>query len=487
VGSALATQRFWKKLGLFLIAWQAIIFITAGGSHLIGLRASESQPNESDRQLIASLLAPTEADQKASVEEISQLQSVHNAAVTLWHEALKKLVAGKKPEDVLPALESQAPQTPFFYDSQTRWILSDLSRRDRTTLFVTAVGYGCADESLLSELREIQNSNSTDSTSKREAFDACRLALILQGRFSEAAEETDAQSRRLDTNSFEAEQKYLHKLAASPDDFAARLALAETLSDHARSGHLATGYISFIWELWANADTPSQQASILRLLASAYQQQLDLKSARMLYTASARLSAIQSEAPLLQPSYLLMRLAQTEQELGNTLLAAHIYGVVAEKFPESKEWGVSVFNQGALLREAGYAAFSAKALARLLNSSVNDQDPSGYLREIYQNYRHNAAEEIARSYQDRLNFPQMYYWQCIAISKHAYQSDCGTCLESNRWHESLNLLSSAIKAGPLFITANFALYPGRNWLLLCLILLAATLLFYKHRRKRIML
>ena len=61
-------------------------------------------------------------------------------------------------------------------------------------------------------------------------------------------------------------------------------------------------------------------------------------------------------------------------------------------------------------------------------SGVNDCDPSGYLMEAYQNYRHRACLEISFCHEEMGDRKAAFRYAVLARDRHSYQSWCGTCL-----------------------------------------------------------
>ena len=477
-------SRWWKKVTGALCLWQGLVFALAGLCHLIGSGTRVPTLADSESREIASLLQPTDYDKQQSLSEVNELFGTHRGTVRLWQEAIYQLLGGKDPESVLSKLEAQAPQSPKFYGSYTRWLLSDLWRKSRGELLITAAGYGCTNVSVLAGIDSLRQGPVAEKEVARYSDDAKSLAFILRANYPDAAKSMSAESTVFSEQEAKKITAALSHLEQSPSDFERRLELAESLVSFARTGRFTVGYTSYCWDLWNEASTVEQRASVLYLLGRIYERDDDPETTRVLYSAGVRLS---SSLPAIDPNRqasLITGVAKVESNAAKHLVAAALYKKAGEITQDKRLWGISAFNQGALLREAGYGQAAAKVLLGLIESDVNDQDPGGNLMETYRNYRNRAARLIADSYRDRGNLPMLYYWRYKTAQLYPYQSWCGTCLESYRWEETTDLLLGSIQAGPIFFVANLIIFPGRNWFLWPLILFGGALVWLRGRKMR---
>lgn len=464
----LTARRFLALAFLFAAAWQLGVFAVAGVCRVAGAGVGRPELSKGERRFVSSLLAPDDAALKESLHEVGRLRETHASSVAVWHEALARMLAGEETEAVLSELEARGPKSPHFYDGHTRRILSDFSRRTRAELFLTAASYGHADDAVLRALEEFPLQGSPSENLRREAADARLLTLILRERFDEALEFLGTRSDFYFKEQDERSAPALRVLRDAPGDFAARLALAEALYGFAGSGRLAVGYTSLCWKLWDAALAPAEKSAALHLLARVYEEGQGYTTARLFYTAAARMLSAGGGFDAERPSALLARLAKLESERGgeldgerepgSPLLAAEIYGEVTQRFPDTEGWVESLYERGALLRKAGYSVAAEKVLTSLLKSEADDTGPN--VTAVYQNYRGSAAREIARSYADRGNFPLAYYWQYKATVQYPFIFECGSGLRAYEWREKRDLFLSSVKAGPLFIAAHWLLALG---------------------------
>jgi hypothetical protein len=70
-----------------------------------------------------------------------------------------------------------------------------------------------------------------------------------------------------------------------------------------------------------------------------------------------------------------------------------------------------------------------EALARfrsLLGGGLDDPDPSGYLMDVYQNYRYAACLEIASYYEALGDYPTALRFAVRARDRFPFRAGCGT-------------------------------------------------------------
>jgi hypothetical protein len=477
-------SRWWKRVVWALCIWQTLVFALAGLCHLIGLGTKVPALADSEKREIASLLQPTDYDQQQSLSDVNNLFGTHQRAVQLWQEAINELLDGKNPDSVLPKLEAQAPRSPKFYDSYSRWLLTDFWRKSRGELLITAAGYGCTTESVMAGIDALRQEPSIEKEAARYSDDAKSLVFILRANYPDAAKSMSAESTIFTEQEAKKITAALSHLERPPSDFERRLELAESLVSFARTGRFTVGYTNYCWDLWNQASTVEQRASVIYLLGRIYERDNDIETARMFYSAGVRLSFGLSTIDPNRQAMLIAGVANTERNAAKHFVAAALYQKAGEITQDKSLWGTTTFNQGALLQEAGYGQAAAKVLLALIESEVNDQDPSGNLTETYQNYRSHAASLIAMTYRDRGNMPMLYYWRYKTAQLYPYQSWCGTCLESYRSEETTDLLLGALQAGPIFLAAHLIIYPGKNWFLWFLILLGGAWMWHRERKMR---
>jgi hypothetical protein len=104
------------------------------------------------------------------------------------------------------------------------------------------------------------------------------------------------------------------------------------------------------------------------------------------------------------------------------------WGRVIDRYPFTSAWGVAVFDSGLRHRRRGQPRQAIALFERLLDGPVDDRDPTGYLMEAYQNYRHRACLEISACHEALNDYPEALRFALLARDKHPYESWCGTCL-----------------------------------------------------------
>jgi hypothetical protein len=122
----------------------------------------------------------------------------------------------------------------------------------------------------------------------------------------------------------------------------------------------------------------------------------------------------------------------TAYEEGDPDEAIRRWEEVVARYPYTLAWGPAVFNSGLAHREKGRHREAIAVFERLLDSSVNDLEPSGILMEAYRNYRHQACLQLSLCYEDLGDRPTALRCALLARDRYAYRSWCGTCqMEAN--------------------------------------------------------
>jgi tetratricopeptide (TPR) repeat protein len=328
-----------------LCIWQALVLILAGLCYLIGAGTQVPVLSDAEQRYLESLVLPTNDEQQQSLSEVNNLLGTHQKAVQLWQEAIYQLLDGRDAESVLSKLKAEAPRTPKFYDNYTRWLLTEFWRKTRGELIITAAGYGCTNENILSGIESLRQEPITEKEAAKKSHDAKSLALILQSDFTGAAKSISAESGVLLDKEQQAIASALSQLEKAPGDFKRRLELAESLIGFARTGQFTVGYASYCWNLWAEANTIEQRAAVLSLLGHIYERDEHFESSRLLYSAGVRLSSGASTVATELQALLLERAANAEREASRYLVAASLYQKAAEISRDRRIYGTSQFNR----------------------------------------------------------------------------------------------------------------------------------------------
>ena len=97
-------------------------------------------------------------------------------------------------------------------------------------------------------------------------------------------------------------------------------------------------------------------------------------------------------------------------------------------------WGVATFNTALCLREQGRPREAIALLEELLESKLDDRDPSGYLMDLHQNYHHRACLAISACYEALGDFRSAVRYAVLARDRYRYYTGCGNCMMQAR-HE----------------------------------------------------
>ncbi len=249
------------------------------------------------------------------------------------------------------------------------------------------------------------------------------------------------------------------------ESFALRLELADKLVRFSHGEYTPPLHCGLYgWALDLAAGDAERAAVAYRLGSIAQTRTFPVRTvdARKLHVAIVRLSRLPS-ADRRAHAGALARLGDLEASSEHNLLAAELFHRAAEAYCGGPDWGRAVFNGAYLLRRAGFPVVARNRLADIFDSQVNDREPGSHLMETNRNYRHRSALEMAASFDDTYNFIMAYYWRSLAARKYRFVSWCGTCAWGADAAISRQLRWSSLKAGPLFVAANFVRFPLRNW------------------------
>jgi hypothetical protein len=459
-----------RRVLLALAAWQGLALLLAG----IGLLLPDDEAGEglsgTDRELTASLVEPDAADVEETLRQVERLKRTHREAIELWHRAIKGLLAGGDPMELKKPVKESPRNWPQYYKRVSESLAGQLWEK-RPSL--TAVQFGYCDESFIPKLRELPKRKGYSArTWSRAALYAEALIRISQARYEEASALLQ-DTKGIYPNQVKEVCARLEGLRQDPSNAEEMLGLADVLTRLGYGTWFRPANVDFYWQVWEKAADDSTRAETLLSLAGLYGYscpQQDTHTARLLYTASARLAARAASAET--HSKALGALAGIEAEEGMSARAAELYGVVADRFPGTEPWGRAVFNRGFMLREAGCPARATRVLSVIFDSAVNDRDPTPYIMSAYRNYRNRAAGVTALCWRDRLNYPMEYYWRMMQAVKYPYQSWCGTCRMGARARQTRIMLLSSLKAGPLVAAFNLTYFPRRNWLVWVVLVIA---------------
>ncbi|MBN1345758.1 MAG: hypothetical protein JXQ73_23900 [Phycisphaerae bacterium] len=464
-----------------LVGWQSCIFLLSYVQGIARSEESDPLPSKVDQQFVASLTVPDKEAIDESAEFVEYLRRIHNHQMRVWHQRCMAFLEAPEPQRAGRDDAQAVPDDwPKLYTSPLLFAHSEST----PLRAVTAVAHGCADEEIL-DLLACPRPHSLGAGWDSIFFVARLTVLVRVGRFVELLTELDGYEERVHGAVPTEVRKAAVALGDVPEDFDARLKLMDYLKECTCSPRFRPAHVDYCWRLMDRATNDAQRAACLTELGDLYGNLWgthDFPTAYHFYIAGARWAHKAGDATPLQ-ARALAALGQVDAKRGNLLRAAALYGDVVERFPATKQWGVSAFNKGWLLRKGGYPRQARDALNLLIASKVDERDPTPHIMSAYQNYRHRAAREIARSFADEYDFPMAYYWEYLATWKYPYRSWCGTCIGSARSRETWRLLTASCLAGPAFILPNLLIAPARNWHILIGLSVVVWILGRRLRRR----
>jgi hypothetical protein len=282
--------------------------------------------------------------------------------------------------------------------------------------------------------------------------------------------------------------------AVPRDAFQQIAALLENLAQHRNNVELETrlalalsvvsyrhsGLEGWAWQLWNRAEKPAERARVAGVLA-VFRNEPENGA---FYRASLRFASAAGDLAAEEYANSAMAVARQLAESGQRFDALALYQEVERVTHPGPTWGPAVFNQALLLHQAGYQAASRRTSLRLIGSTVNDREPGGNLMRTNQNYRHEAANLIADSYNSQCAFPWAYRWRLRAAERYRFYSWCGTCASAANQGLSIRLFRDALLAGPFFVLAHMALYPSRTSFAWCMVATLLFVIYWQDRRRR---
>lgn len=154
--------------------------------------------------------------------------------------------------------------------------------------------------------------------------------------------------------------------------------------------------------------------------------------------------------------------------------------LIVEKFRETKQFGIAQYNLGVALRRQQKFDAAIAEFQKLFDSPVNDRDPGASVMEIFRNYRHSGARQIALCYEAKGDAAKALEWLMEARNKHKFQSGCGTCnameaasiethefrllQKANRIDDALKLAETAIFNEQSGGTVPYAVFVAEEYL-----------------------
>lgn len=456
-------RRWWRIVLVGLAVWQLAVFAIAGGAHLAGVGRGHLEIPEADRELVRSLVTPSQEAVEVSLTRADELRQLHGEFAEEWHNASRRILAGESSRAVSKELKEIARAWPPPYRHLFGTIVQDEKWPARRAL--EAVQHGCYDATLIPLLRGLPYLPGHQSkTWKRVAVYSEALILIDQGRYEEAGYLLETEHTGLGMPAPEVLPSLLC-VQADPCDFDARLELGDELCRLAYGSWFRSALADAYWRVFDLAEDYSECGRALLRLARQYpvgQSPTDPDVGRDLYVAAGRLLAAGQCGPDVQAKAI-AAFGDRRRCQATAPLSIALYEAVFRSFPGTGDWARSTFNYGHLLHQAGHPADAVGALRSIMDSGANDLEPAPCIMEAYRNYRHHAAREMAQSYGDLGNFPMDYYWTYRGSTCFPYRTWCGTCQRSEEKQTRRELMVGSLRAGPVFLVWNTVRFPRQYW------------------------
>jgi tetratricopeptide (TPR) repeat protein len=215
-------------------------------------------------------------------------------------------------------------------------------------------------------------------------------------------------------------------------------------------------------DLWALKVPPEQEADKLLFLATLFERRRDRKGQ---YLALCAVPEIAQAAPD-KASIALLGAGNALHESRDLEGAIGLWRRVAQDYPKTPSWGRAAFNIGYALKEQRKFQEAIPWFRKLLDSDVDDREPSCDIMAPQMNYRPRAQREIAdclsalgdyaaalEAYRaNREKYPfQSWCGNCQAEFAYEYAFYEGLCLEYlGRYDEAARAYFRAIREGVLY-------------------------------------
>lgn len=435
----------WVVIACLVAAWQVAIFAIA-----IRPRVEPNPPllSPEDREFVASLSDPSPSQVAEARESLGAFREYFEASRRYSCDLFDRWFAGESHTSLSTVVRSfeightclGAPPMIPIHDSreQGAW---------------DAVKAGCFPEDVIDRLGVLRGLRHPYVGWGSELDLAEVLAAVIQGDSVRARNLLESHSRP-----HRGRQQLLSVINSTSQgapDFQSSFETANAFSNHLGFQKEFSKPLSILFLRALDfADTDAQKAMIAQQLAA-------LTKCRELNLAAARLAT--GTAPSTFAEALASLGHWAHEKDGHRHLARELFHMAAKADSSAPSFGRSAFNYGLLLREANCPAAAIDALRSILPSNANDFEAGTNLMEAYRNYRHRAALEIARAYNDLFNYPAAYLWRRAAETEHRYKSWCGTCRWAAAARGRNELAVASFKAGPIFVVWNLVSRPVQNW------------------------
>jgi len=450
-----------RRLLILMLMWQLAVLLLA----LLGSAFRRGTPLEEttieEHPWLEPLVLPSTADREQLLRRVEHLKSLHVDALQLSQEAVERYRLNPKDTSIAEWSRTSSRGWPSFYRSYMR-IVAPLPSE---TYAVEAARHCVCTDEVLGELEALSRLAESQAYSWQTAIRHARILVhVGRGAFAEAARLIPNNPNRL-PNEPDRLIHVLQEVEARPDSFRHRMNLIEALAWTTTLSEATPVHADLLWRAYEVANDDAERTEALLALAALDRDRrgpAESSLAHALYTNCAALGC-RDDALREQVASALAALAGYAAATDDGDAALVLYGYVAERLQGTRSWGVAIFNQAYLLREAHRPAAAIEAVSPIFDSNVNDRDPGPHLMEAYRNYRHRSARLVADAYRDQWNYPAAWLWEWRAVERYPYRSWCGTCWMGEQRRAFWCLAKSSLAAGPIPFIVNVLGAPLRNW------------------------
>jgi hypothetical protein len=388
------------------------------------------------------------------MERIASLREEHRKAVSVWHRVVQMALASASTDELHHVMQKHAAWSHGFYKGYHRWLHSAL---------------------------------------RRHALGRWRDPRELAREFG--LDLADA-------------------LADAPRDYKELLASEEKLGEH---GTVAR--VSFLWALWDAAPDDRSRADILLRLAGyvgAEHHFGDEATGEVLFLAAVHLAGDErqevlekafgaavlpidaavweaaprdvvrpdtADGPVDEKAILIDEAFKAQK--GQPMCAAHLYGVLSERYPDDPQWSEWAYRRADYVRWAGYARAAVALHACVLkHDPYARHDEKRYYSGLVRDNRHEAAVGTALAYAACLDYPNACLWNLRAAFSYPPRAWYGSCPWYEYDEQNDRIVASSLKAGPVFMVMCLPVLVVRHVFITLAAAAVLVVVLVKASRKR---
>lgn len=412
------------RSALFLLGlFSSCIFVHASQRDVSTTSPFRGTLSPTEQEWLRSLYHPSESDRDEVVERVQRLRDLHEEAREVWRKKFKAATVTCV-RLVRDASIVAIRRWPAVYRAS---ISMNVDRPPE----ILAVDLGIVGQQVLDALRAgTCDPELAESPSNWDRGVGKVYFHLLRDEYGAAIEAIHERRFLTTCGSAPPILEELESLAKDPNDLEASLELIAALGDLPTPESYTIARFELAWRCWDRAVDDRMRGRVALLLARIAGPDWQESRSGAKITRTLLIAAVTLLSPFAAPEQLAdssALLADAESYSRHYALAAHLDKQIAYNMPFTRAWARATLNAGHWMRITGNPAEAIYLLELLLPSQVDDEEQGPNILELCMNYRHRAAIEISRCYEDQHLYRRAYDWMGLALSKYTYHSLCGNC------------------------------------------------------------